>query len=104
MTNFLHTYGAFILVVSVLLILPLLIIVCSLFLSAGSDRDDVALRELEPIRSDLKQKSHRPSTGSCHRVCHSAHHGRKTPGRRKRRAGAPNPMGKGRPVAVHLQA
>lgn len=56
MTNFLHTYGAFILVVSVLLILPLLIIVCSLFLSAGSDRDDVALREeIVAPRKDLSQ-------------------------------------------------
>ncbi len=45
MTNFLHTYGAFIVVVLVILSPFMLLMFCRLFLPSGSDRDDVALRE-----------------------------------------------------------
>lgn len=42
MTEFLHTYGAFILVVLVLLSPIMLLVFCRTFLSAGSDPDDGA--------------------------------------------------------------
>ncbi len=45
MIDFLHTYGAFIVVVLVLLSPLVLLMFCRLFLTSGSDRDDVALRE-----------------------------------------------------------
>ncbi len=56
MTNFLHTYGAFIVVVLVLLSPLVLLMFCRLFLTSGSDRVDVALRdEAVAPRKELTQ-------------------------------------------------
>ncbi len=57
MNDFLHTYGAFIIVVLVLLSPLMLLVFCRLFLSSRSDQDDSALREKTVAsRKDLTQE------------------------------------------------